>query len=261
MPCVERVVVCDESGADIQQIQETCRDWAFDPKLKLHKNTRQLGAYFNKQECVKKAHEHASPKGTGCWVALIDSDNFAPLDTFFIPWLNYVTTTVAADENKVYAPASNIDPATQQKTDFSLFNVLDSSNVRSAFYRFRQSFTLLNTGNYIVHSSTYLRRCDLLPLMELVQRRRLTASDVAIRALALFSTGAVLQIVPGMSYEHSVHDDSLFAVHGASLEGRRDMNTIFSIAAKMQADRMAKEGLRFKMTPLPPKSEELRPRK
>lgn len=76
-PYISEIVICDETGDDILQIQNHSQS----KKLKLFQNESKLGAYKNKNKVVSLAsHE---------FVCLMDSDNFADID-YFDAWHRYI---------------------------------------------------------------------------------------------------------------------------------------------------------------------------
>ena len=47
---IQHVVVCDETGEDIEAI--CASGWNRHPKLTLHRNPKRLGIYYNKRKCI-----------------------------------------------------------------------------------------------------------------------------------------------------------------------------------------------------------------
>ena len=48
-PLIEKLVICDETGEDVEAINKS--RFALNKKLVLHVNEKQLGMYHNKRKC------------------------------------------------------------------------------------------------------------------------------------------------------------------------------------------------------------------
>ena len=88
---IQEIIITDENGRDIDKIQEH-----FDnPKLRLFRNEKQLGALLNKHKAASLAQNE--------WIALIDSDNLADYD-YFETAKNYIESMKEPIQNVILAP-------------------------------------------------------------------------------------------------------------------------------------------------------------
>jgi hypothetical protein len=243
MPCIAKVIVCDETGEDVRAIKT--KPWSADPKLELHVNERRLGALGNKDKCVSLAQG---------WVALIDSDNFAPYETYFKPWVDYMLRwSYEQIRHVIFMPAKSSTPEgapVERHIDFSKFEQLDMTNVGTAVQRFQSAFALLNNGNFIVHADVYNVPFTNPKLAQIAKEHAMTPWDAALKMLQLLKRGNVLGVMPFMSYEHAVHGDSLFAKDGETKDSRLCFGKLYSFC--LEGEKEAAQQGRYKQTRLPP---------
>lgn len=167
-------------------------------KISLFRNEKNLGAFLNKIECVKKASND--------WVALIDSDNVIDrsyIDNlpnerkefcFYLPMI--ASCSSALLDFSVYSGK------TFDKYDFK--RLLNSPNGKG--------HCLVNTGNYFFNKNTYLSAidkeddlqnpygiCSLYPLF------------LAFKNLKNFK----IYIVPNLIYSHGLTSDSWYTATAA----------------------------------------------
>lgn len=188
------VILCDETGDDIAEINKTSlKD---NPKLKLYKNEKRLGMYYNKRKCLEVAPTD--------WVAVLDSDNIFPehfFETLIDTW-----DTEGADPNIIYASSgiTRVFMKTGESEDrtkhFSGMRV-NKTNWNSVLRMPAWNF-LLNDGNWIGHKS--LLNHWSTELLE----ENIRATDSLRIMKGFIEGGCTLYIVPGLSYIHTVHDDS-----------------------------------------------------
>ncbi len=190
---VTYVVVCDETGEDVEAIQAS--RWASHPKLRLHRNEQRLGMYANKRRCVE-----VSPTE---WVAVLDSDNIFP-DVFFEA-LFELWKDEGSSSKTVYAASEIVrvflkTGESEQRTNHFSGMRINRGNWNQVLKMKAWNF-LLNDGNWVGHKSVLEA---WLPLPE----SQIRATD-SIRILkGLVEKGWTYSIVPGMRYIHTVHDDS-----------------------------------------------------
>ena len=221
MPCVSKVIVCDETGDDVRAIKR--QPWASNPKLELHVNLTRLGALGNKAKCMSLA------KG---WCALLDSDNFAPYDTYFVPWITFMAAWAHADIHRfIFAPGAWTDDSGKTVINMSQYSQLDMTNVGTAVQRSKLAMQILNDGNFIVHASLYNTAFTNPQLNELAAKYPFTAWDAALKIMQLLKRGAVVKIMKRMTYIHAVHDGSMFATEGESHENHVVCNSLKQFAS------------------------------
>jgi hypothetical protein len=192
-PYIDEIVISDETGEDIAKIRETFSD----PKLKLFVNSERLGAFLNKEQAVRYA--------TNEWVALIDSDNFAPL-SYFETWFR----VESLNPMTVYAPSRTIPTSNHRgfdnrsligisMTKHNVQALLDSNSIVVG--------NVVNMGNYIFNRAFYLESSDPA-YSDLYQT--IHGWDARLRTWLLLNKGATYVFLPGLEYSHSVHDGSLY---------------------------------------------------
>ncbi len=190
---VTYVVVCDETGEDVEAIRAS--RWASHPKLRLHRNEQRLGMYANKRRCVE-----VSPTE---WVAVLDSDNIFP-DVFFEA-LFELWKDEGSSSKTVYAASEIVrvflkTGESEQRTNHFSGMRINRGNWNQVLKMKAWNF-LLNDGNWVGHKSV-LEAWPPLP------ESQVRATD-SIRILkGLVEKGWTYSIVPGMRYIHTVHDDS-----------------------------------------------------
>lgn len=193
-PYIDEIVISDENGADVEKIRETFSN----PKLKLFVNEERLGAFFNKEIAVRRA--------TNEWVALIDSDNFAPV-SYFEQWIQFIQTNPLAPQT-VYAPSRTIPTKGHNGFDYRSF--IGQQLTKSTYNTLKSNTWMecvINTGNYIVNREFYLQSLDpdYLDLCKITN-----AWEAKLRTWLLLHKGAVFVFPPGFEYYHNVHDGSLY---------------------------------------------------
>lgn len=227
MDFVSQVIVTDETGEDIDVLRQELPSDVFNhSKLRLIKNAKRLGPFLNKRKVVELA-----PKDS--WVALLDSDNFAPADTFFHPWL------ALAPHNKstVYVPGSSTSPLCSGSSISSQkmhATTLTSQNIKSIIQTDdlrRQAFCVLNTGNFIVKRETYLCQCPpgIQHILCRFREPRGSPADAAFQSILLLCSGAILMSTPQMSYEHEVHSGSMCIETNKTSHGQKDLACVFHL--------------------------------
>ena len=185
---ISEIIVLDETGSDTSAIRQRY------PSVYAYTNARRIGAFKNKRAVVKMA--------TSEWVALIDSDNFAPQEYFSA----FLQAVAKHPDVNVFAPIGTLPTAGHQGFDYSEFEgEISIENYKSLF---RRNQGIFNTGNYIVRRQHFLRpEFDGDP--RLIDK--VTALDVMYQNYLLFQNqNTVMYVTPGMKYFHTVHDGSYY---------------------------------------------------
>lgn len=193
-PLITSVVVCDETGEDVKQIEK--QSWGKHPKLRLHINQKRLGMYYNKRRCME-----LSPTE---WVAVLDSDNIFPEEFFealFDLWRDE-----GAEQKTVYASGQIVrvflkTGESEERTKHFAGMRITAANWNKVLSTPSWNF-LLNDGNWIGHRSLL----DAWPTD--ISEEQIRATD-SIRIVRNFiQKGITYFIVPELRYLHTVHDDS-----------------------------------------------------
>jgi hypothetical protein len=199
-PYIDEIVISDETGEDAEQIK---RDFT-DPKLKVFVNKKRLGAFLNKEQVVRYASNE--------WVALIDSDNFAPI-SYFEAWRAYYQAN-PLQATTIYAPSRTIPNSNHAGFDYRHFIGKELTKTTYPLLcatldaqQNRWLETILNTGNYIVNAAIYLASSDPA-YSDLYQSTN--AWEAKLRTWLLLNKGATFVFPPGFEYYHVAHDGSLY---------------------------------------------------
>ena len=196
---ISEIVVCDENGRDADKIAAEFGD--ANGKLRVFRNESRLGPFLNKLKCCRLA--------TQTWIALIDSDNFADR--------TYFETAKAFLETHTVPDTSIIAPCwAQPRFDYrhlagSLLSIQTLGSSRRQEIQINPPFTsevLMNTGNYVLNKylvdnlNIELEK-DNIPLS--------SACDVIYMNTLFFEQLDMhMYVVPGLYYEHVVHDGSVY---------------------------------------------------
>lgn len=193
-PLVKHVLVCDETGEDIDSIRAHS-SFAGNPKLILQRNEKRLGIYHNKRQCIE-----LSPTE---WVAVLDSDNFFGKD--FFDALAQVWEKEGANSTHFYACGRGLFV----NENGSISNPLDgfggfqltAENWNDVFQRPKWNY-MLNDGNWVVHLSVL----SSLPVG--VEDKNILATDAIYMARLFVKNGYTYDIREELAYIHSVHKGS-----------------------------------------------------
>lgn len=181
---IDEIVIVDDASRDGSY--EELLQWFYevgDDRVRLHRNEVNLDCYANKAQAVRLSSNN--------WVALFDSDNVLPrsyLDALdnARPWL----------DETAYLPVF-----ARPEFDYREFAGQRVTRANVAELCERPMFTTaLNTANYVVPRSGYLDVWDAS-----VNPRTVDSLFMNYRWLA---SGRALYFVPGMEYDHRMHDGS-----------------------------------------------------
>jgi hypothetical protein len=194
-PYISEIIICDETGLDIEKIANTFQD----PKLKLYKNDVILGAFFNKRRCVSLA--------TNEFVCLMDSDNYAPKE-YFDAWLKYLNG-VEPDLNTIYSPSKTFPQHNHPGHNFTILNntIITKDTFKYYWKKYSCVIGLYNTGNYIL-SKTLMSKGEPSDFSIAYQSKAL---DVMYQNYLLWTQAdCKFIVVPDMEYDHTLHDGSYY---------------------------------------------------
>lgn len=179
-PRITEIVIVDDASDDIiwRRLQRSCNH----PKIKLFRNQKNKGCYFNKQQAVKEA--------TSDWVILFDSDNTLTKDyldaLFSVEWKKYT----------IYAPEF-----ARPVFDYRHFtgSVITKANAGS-FIGKKMFDCMINTCNYFVNKEEYLRIFD--------SNIEPWTADTIFHNYNWLKAGNTIHVLKGMQYDHLIHDQS-----------------------------------------------------
>ena len=194
-PYIDEIVICDENGEDHEKITT---HFPNESKIKVYTNDSILGAFSNKNRVVSFAAND--------WVCLMDSDNYAPA-SYFEAWIAHIESN-GLSANKVYLPMFTNPQPNHNGFNYMEFQHLQLDGTSISQYNLDQLGCMLNTGNYIFHKQNYIESNRYLN--EYHQSGVKGGQDVIFKAILLFLNHSSFVLVPNMSYDHIVHDGSLF---------------------------------------------------
>ena len=192
-PFVKYVLICDETGEDIEAILKS--PFAKSPKLILHKNAKRLGIYHNKRQCIALAPTE--------WVAVLDSDNF--FDVPFFETLEKIWKQEGANPKSFYACGKALFLHEDGKEVYPLDGfggtTLTAETWNSIFEKTKWNY-MLNDGNWVVPKSV------LQTLPRDVKDEDILATDAIYMARLFVQGGYTYDIRQELSYIHMVHKGS-----------------------------------------------------
>jgi glycosyltransferase involved in cell wall biosynthesis len=192
-PDITTVIVCDETGADIEGICEEGYDQ--DPRLRLYQNPQRLGIYANKRQCFLNS--------TDDFVAVLDSDNFFD-PSFFTEALACIARDGPLAKRTIYCAGDNIRQFDSGITEERVKHFNGMQITRENWNKILETpgwNFLLNDGNYIWPRSVVKHFPELPDSLVL-------ATDGILTAKMAVEAGYRISIEPSMRYVHMVHDDS-----------------------------------------------------
>lgn len=198
---INEIIITDENGNDVNKINKTFPN---NPKLKLFINETRLGPFLNKLKgCSKSSNE---------WIVLIDSDNFADKNYFNVAQ-KYINEKNIMEKNVILAPCwakprfnySHLSGFIYKKGSFKHNKMLENRLLNGSY---ASSEVLMNTGNYVINKFLI----DQLNLKNETENIKMSsACDVIYLNTLLFEQLDLnLHVVPNLTYEHVVHDGSIY---------------------------------------------------
>lgn len=182
-PRITEIILMDDCS-DLEIFKQVEALKALSPKFKVYRQAKNRGMGYNKYSAVA----HASND----WVILFDSDNvLTPSYVDAIP--------KELSEKAIYQPAfakPHFDFRQYAGKSYPTFSTVN------VFIKQPMFFTMVNACNYVVNRNEYLRVYQENP-----EHR---ASDTVWMFYLWLKAGNDLYVVPGMEYEHRVHDQSGF---------------------------------------------------
>lgn len=180
---ISEIVISDDCSDDYAKL---IAKYSSVPKVKIIQQPQNLGALKNKIV----ACTHASKE----WICLMDSDNYCGPD-YFEALIHY-WNTYSSNKKIVYSPVE-----ARPSFNFSDYvgSVIDNQNLN------RVRGALVNLGNNVFHKTVVEH---MLPILS--ETIEVYAIDVKYINYKLFKKGISLVVVPGMAYNHVVHQGSFY---------------------------------------------------
>jgi hypothetical protein len=187
---IDEIIITDENGNDIEKIKNSF----VSEKLRLFKNDKRLGIFFNKLECCKHAEND--------WIVLLDSDNFANY-SYFKKAQEYISSNILKKEC-ILAPSFAKPNFDYRYLDNKIIN---KYNIHEYNKNFQIFSTFLNTCNYILNKNLIHN----LIIDDTTSKLYQTPVDALLFLIMYFEqTDLEIHVIKDMHYEHIVHDDSTY---------------------------------------------------
>lgn len=188
-PNIDEIVIVDDASEEYhyQQLKRLLVQVG-NPKVKLYRNQTNADCYKNKKISVELASNE--------WVIIFDSDNIIN-DSY----IDKLLTIQQWDSNTIYAPSF-----AKPHFNYTSFNdiFLYKGNIGN-FSRATGFDALINTCNYFVNKENYI-----LVHNDLINPH---AADTCYFNLCWIKAGFTILVVPGLEYQHMVHDGSHYKEH------------------------------------------------
>jgi GT2 family glycosyltransferase len=181
---ISEIIITDDLSPidEYHELWELTKDIS---KVKLIRNVNNFHNAHNKRTALSFA--------TNEWVILIDNDN--KIDKNFVDKLFQVETW---DPKIIYHPEWLRPHYDYREISGSIIN---KENV-ALFTKYPFFVTTLNSNNYLVHRNTYLKVYQYNP--------EVRGADGEWFMLNWFNAGNSVYILPGLQYDHLVHQGSEF---------------------------------------------------
>jgi glycosyltransferase involved in cell wall biosynthesis len=187
---VSEIIIHDDCSEN--QIEST------HPKIKIHRNQTNLGAFKNKYLAVSKASNE--------WVYLLDSDNY-----FFENSLD-VVKNIKPQRGRYYSPSQLhlVDDGLDQSLNGKIvkydFGQVDGSGARDILKSGSGEFEwLINTGNFFVNRGDYVSSMQTIigdptyPYFE---------ADAIVFTYNWLRRGNIIEVVDDLWYNHRLRSNS-----------------------------------------------------
>jgi glycosyltransferase involved in cell wall biosynthesis len=175
-------------------------------KIKIRRNGKNLGAYFNKLEAVKSCSNE--------WVILLDSDNY-----LFKSYIDSVFRETEWDKEYCYIPDEMLANGNREPWgrcegcwDHGRFGrePIGFNDIKKIWENDYGIEGLLNAGNYFFNKDNYILRANYI----LKEKDPLFSNPYASDCLALMyywlRDGGKIKILENAEYYHRMHDGSLW---------------------------------------------------
>ena len=204
-PHVAEVIVTDDCRTDVAALAALAANISLTDeqrsRLILVPNPKRLWPFRNKYSAVERARP-------GAWIALLDSDNFASLDTYFAPLVEHWRASYQQrpPAHLMFSPSNFYRQA-----------AANGSRISTQLWKsaaFRRHDGLRNGGNHVFQRESALRAWRHLAETD-DQAGRDGRESILINTL-LYDHGGEMEVVAGMTYIHRITTDSFFASKDAN---------------------------------------------
>ncbi len=184
-PRVNEIVIVDDASTNHSSGYVLGLQDRYKPKVKAFINDKNIDCYRNKREAISKASNE--------WVIIFDSDNV--MTTQYIDRIENLWIAGLNDKT-IYQPSF-----AKPNFNFQNYEGLLVNKFNVAKYATDGMFcTMLNAMNYFVNRDEYLKVWD--------GKVDPVTSDSIYQNYNWLSAGNSIYVVPGLEYEHRVHEGS-----------------------------------------------------
>ena len=197
-PEVGEIVICDETGEDIEEIRKS--SFGKDSKLQLFTNETRLGIYHNKRKSLGLS--------TMPWVAVLDSDNQFP-ESWFETISFYIESKKMATKLSMFGSPSFY--SINIKTGYTYQPCKNLSDLTLSKTNWNSIFTkpgwnhLLNDGNWVVPKEAYKALPEKIPE---AYKKGAEFCDALFSLFCFIKNGYTIYYPEDLTYNHIVHDES-----------------------------------------------------
>lgn len=202
---VDDIVILDDCSTDDSMATLFSHFGIINPKVRIRGRGHNVGMSVNKKDAICLAKNE--------WCIILDSDN--KIDKSYLDSIFEILSDLS-NWSDIYMP--EIAFPNFVYSEFA-GEILHKNNI--FVYANKPMFgCLINTCNYVVNREYYLKTWRHNPEMK--------ATDTAWHAYNHLKSGGSFFVVPGMKYEHRVHDHSGFMqdVHYNMAKGKEIENLI-----------------------------------
>ena len=204
---INEIVICDDVSKDLDAL-ENYLNKINNNKIKLYKNTTNLGAYHNKLESLSKC--------TNDWCILLDSDNCLNENS-----IDILYSLDKWDKNIIYAPswAKTFPGIASENLDYRVLNnkFIDKKFLLNNFNIMKLQ-CLLNTGNYFFNRINYLECTKKYSNM--FDRNLIGGLDALLVSCLWIKENNKIFVVENFEYNHRLHSDSFYVLSNKSNQAK-----------------------------------------
>ena len=201
---VNEIIICDDVSKDLNELENYLTNLN-NEKIKLYRNTTNLGCYLNKLESLSKC--------TNEWCILLDSDNCLNEDT-----IDILYSLGKWDENIIYAPswAKTFPGNPSDNLDYRIFKnkIFDKKIAQINFYNTKNQ-CLLNTCNYFLPVKNYLNCMN--KYKNNYNRSQIDSLDSLILISDWLCNNYYVKVVENYYYNHRLHPNSNYTISKARM--------------------------------------------
>jgi glycosyltransferase involved in cell wall biosynthesis len=192
---ISEIVICDDKSHDISKLEEMVNKYN-NKKIKLYKNSSNLGCYHNKINAVSKC--------TNDWTILLDSDNIYPTRC-----IDVLYNIKIWEQDTIYVPswAVTFPNRVSDMMDYRKYNnTYITKNIYINDFNDSKFQCLMNTCNYFLPVQNFLNIMN--KSKSTYQREKIDALDSAVLFTDWLCNKQNIYVVENLHYDHRMHRDS-----------------------------------------------------